>query len=331
MQNPKLRNLTDYSPDDKPWDAHKSQSDDVGGIYMRAAEFESYAARMRDCGGLLRFGWSTLKDTGETRLRLREAHFCRVRHCPVCQWRRSLMWQARFYQSLPKIVADYPDGRWMFLTLTVRNCDVAELGETLTAMNAAFQRMKDRKEFKSVQGWIRTTEVTRGRDGSAHPHFHTLMMVPPSMLSGRDYVKQYRWVELWRDCLRVDYDPNVDVRAVKPRKPKDGQTLACATAELVRGAVAETLKYSTKPADMVADPEWFLELTRQTHKRRFVATGGALKDVLKLEQETDQDMVIGDDISDGEDDGSRLAFGWDSTPRKYVRLPERDKFKSDPD
>ncbi|MDI5823356.1 hypothetical protein MJI95_35175, partial [Salmonella enterica subsp. enterica serovar Kentucky] len=30
----------------------------------------------------------------------------------------------------------------------------------------------------------------------------------------------------------------------------------------MRGAVAETLKYSTKPADMVADPEWFLELTR---------------------------------------------------------------------
>ncbi|MDI5829484.1 protein rep, partial [Salmonella enterica subsp. enterica serovar Kentucky] len=44
---------------------------------------------------------------------------------------------------------------------------------------------------------------------------------------------------------------------------KDGQTLACATAELVRGAVAETLKYSTKPADMVADPEWFLELTKR--------------------------------------------------------------------
>ncbi|MDI5568731.1 protein rep, partial [Salmonella enterica subsp. enterica serovar Kentucky] len=49
------------------------------------------------------------------------------------------------------------------------------------------------------------------------------------------------------------------------RKPKDGQTLACATAELVRGAVAETLKYSTKPADMVADPEWFL--TRPKPKR----------------------------------------------------------------
>jgi hypothetical protein len=26
------------------------------------------------------------------------------------------MWQARFYQSLPKIVAEYPDARWLFLT-----------------------------------------------------------------------------------------------------------------------------------------------------------------------------------------------------------------------
>lgn len=316
-ENTDLQYLTDYSPNDKPWDAHKAISDDVGGIYLRAAEFESYAARMRDCAGLLRFGWSALKDTGETRLRLREAHFCRVRHCPVCQWRRSLMWQARFYQSLPKIVDEYPNARWMFLTLTVRNCEISELGDTLNLMNAAFQRMKARKEFKPVTGWIRTTEVTRGRDGSAHPHFHTLMMVPPSMLSGDGYVKHSRWIELWRECLRIDYDPNIDVRAVKSRKPKDGETLACATAELVRGAVAETLKYSTKPADMVSDPDWFLELTRQIHKRRFVATGGALKDVLKLEQETDQDMVIGDDISDGDDDGSRLAFGWEAMQRKY--------------
>ncbi|MCZ6127844.1 protein rep, partial [Escherichia coli] len=47
------------------------------------------------------------------------------------------------------------------------------------------------------------------------------------------------------------------------------------------------MKYSTKTADMVADTEWFLELTRQTHNRRYVATVGALKDVLKLDQETD--------------------------------------------
>ena len=54
MQNPKLQNLTDYSPSDAPWDAHKSVSDDVGGIYLLAAEYERYGARMASCGGLLR-------------------------------------------------------------------------------------------------------------------------------------------------------------------------------------------------------------------------------------------------------------------------------------
>ena len=237
MKNPELQNLTDYSPSDAPWDAHRSVSDDVGGIYQRAIEFERYGARMASCSGILRFGWSTLKETGETRLRLREARFCRVRLCPVCQWRRSLMWQARFYQSLPKIVAEYPAARWVFLTLTVRNCPIGELGDVLTMMNTAFQRLKDRKEFRNVLGWIRTTEVTRGRDGSAHPHFHTLLMVPSSMLSGREYVKHARWVELWRDCLRVAYDPSVDIRAVKSRKPKDGESLPCTVVEQLRGAV----------------------------------------------------------------------------------------------
>ncbi len=100
-----------------------------------------------------------------------------------------MMWQSRFYQSLPRIVAYYPDARWMFLTRTVRNCAIGELGEMLNRMTAAFQRLKARQEFRPVQGCIRTTEVTRGSDGSSHPHFHTLMMVPPGMLNGKSYVR----------------------------------------------------------------------------------------------------------------------------------------------
>ncbi|MBE3060804.1 protein rep, partial [Klebsiella pneumoniae] len=68
---------------------------------------------------------ATLKETGETRLRLREAHFCRVRHCPVCQWGRSLMWPARFYPSPPRIVAGVPPlpaGWFRPLTGATRGC-----------------------------------------------------------------------------------------------------------------------------------------------------------------------------------------------------------------
>ncbi|MGS2992277.1 Replication protein, partial [Escherichia coli] len=46
MKNPELKNLTDYSPADKPWDEHRSFSDDVGGIYLRAAGFEHYGERV---------------------------------------------------------------------------------------------------------------------------------------------------------------------------------------------------------------------------------------------------------------------------------------------
>ena len=316
--------LTDYSPKDAPWDVHRGQADDVGGIYSAAVDFERYAARMALCGGVLRFGWVTTPETGETALRLRHATFCRVRHCPVCQWRRSLMWQARFYQALPGIVEAHPKARWLFLTLTVRNCAIGELGDTLTVMNDAWQRLIKRQDFAPVLGWVRTTEVTRGKDGSAHPHFHALVMVPPSWFKGQNYVKHDRWVELWRDCLRADYAPVVDVRAVKARAPEAAQTASEAQASALQRAVAETLKYSVKPGDMTADEGWFLELTRQTHKRRFVATGGVLKDVLRVDQETNEDMVRADGPAKGEDDGSRLAFNWREGERRYRRAPKAD-------
>lgn len=313
--------LTDYSSRDAPWDTHRGQTDDVAGLYAASVEFERYAERMASCSGRLRFGWDTCQDSGESSLKLREAHFCRVRHCPTCQWRRSLMWQARFYQALPAIVQEHPKARWIFVTLTVRNCDVSQLGNTLSDMNKAFQRLKDRKEFKPVLGWIRTTEVTKGKDGSAHPHFHCLLMVPPSWFKGSTYVKHSRWVDLWQDCLRVPYRPNVDVRTVKPKAPKGEQSPGIdGTIDALQGAVAETLKYSTKPSDMT-DQEgsdgWFLELTRQTHKRRFIATGGALKDVLKLDDETDDDLALSE--GEGSDDGSRLAFDWKTGKRRYMR------------
>lgn len=310
--------LSELSPRDRPWDVHRSQAQDVQSIYATAEEFDRYAQRISKCSGVLRFAWHPDPDTGEVSLRLREARFCRVRHCPVCQWRRSLMWLARFYQSLPAIQQAHPTARWLFLTLTVRNCAIADLRETLRGMNAAWNRLRLRTEFRRVLGWVRTTEVTRGRNGSAHPHFHALLMVPPSMLT-RHYVTQSRWVELWQETARLDYTPVVDIRTVKSKAPKGADPLVG-----LRAAAAETLKYSVKPADMVADPDWFLEMTRQVRGLRFVATGGVLKDVLRIEDESDEDLILADGTAEAEDSGSRLAFKWRSDERRYRRFLKGD-------
>ena len=236
------------------------------------------------------------------------------------------MWQARFHQSLPKIVCEHPKARWLFLTLTVPNCPIDELGATLTAMNAGWQRLKDRKELKPVLGWVRTTEVTRSDIGEAHPHFHVLLMVPPSWFS-RHYVKQARWVELWQECMR---DPTISpagqwIEVIKGIPEESGESASDAMSHALQKAVSETLKYSVKPSDMTDDPDWFLELTRQAHKRRFVATGGALKDVLRVDDETDAELAMSDGTAEGEDDGSRLAFNWREFERRYRRAPNGDK------
>ncbi|MEE7589106.1 protein rep, partial [Klebsiella pneumoniae] len=111
--------------------------------------------------------------------------------------------------------------RWFFLSLTVRTCAIAELGETLTRMNMAFQRLKDRKEFRPVQGCIRTTEVTRGSYGSSHPHFHTLMMIPPSIFT-LDYFKHYLYLYLYLYFFLFNYYPNVYFLPLITRNPTYG-------------------------------------------------------------------------------------------------------------
>ncbi len=290
--------LSEISAQDKPWDKHRAFADRVEGFYV-GSEFRRYSQRIHDCSELLKFGL-ILGDDEALKLKLRAAKFCRLRHCPVCQWRRSLMWKAKAYKVLPKVVATFPEHRWLFVTLTVKNVPITELKETLKAMNKGFQRLSQLKSFPAV-GWLRSTEVTKGRDGNAHPHFHSLLLVPRSYF-GRNYIKQSEWASMWRKSMRLDYDPVMDVQAVKEgSKPME--------------LVPELLKYCVKESDLVADREWFLELTRQMHKMRAIATGGILKDYLKELEEEPADL-IGDSES-GEVDEASLFFGWRRKEKKY--------------
>jgi plasmid rolling circle replication initiator protein Rep len=224
------------------------------------------------------------------------------------------MWQARFLKALPAIEAAHPTARWLFLTLTVRNCNITDLRRTIQDMNQAWQRLIKRREFDSnTLGWIRTTEVTRGRDDSAHPHFHVLMMVKPGYFAGKNYITQKRWTELWQECARLDYTPIVHVQAVKSKS-----RLSSLSELPLHRAIAETLKYAVKPSDMHDD--WLIELTRQVYHLRFIASGGVLKNVLREGEEKEEDLLLADD-PDGSSDASEpdVYFRWNRTIRRYVK------------
>lgn len=313
--------LASISPRDARFDAKRLEVSQFRKLYDRTS-YPKYAQRMEQCSPKLDFAFH-LEDNGFLTPKLQAAHFCRVRLCPMCQWRRALMWQAKALRVIPKVIEDYPKSRFVFLTLTVRNCQLSDLRETIKWMNGAWAKLVKRKEFSAVQGWMRSVEVTRGSDGTAHPHYHALLMVRPGYFS-KSYVSQKQWTEAWEGCLGINYTPIVDIRPVRPGKREKGEK-----GVLMMSAICETLKYSVKPSECLSDnlgkntltnEQWLEGLTEQLHKMRAIATGGLLKKYLRCLEQDPEDLIHADEtgLTEIDDESPRMRFAWRESTQRYV-------------
>lgn len=292
--------LQDISPQDKPWSKHRHESDQIQSHYEGV--YERYAERISQCSQLLDF--RLVPGEESYRLKLSSTRLCHVRTCQVCAWRRSLMYKARAYKALPAFIEDHPTTRYIFLTLTCKNCDIYDLRKTISHLNKSFARFTKLKLWPGI-GYLKTVEVTRGKDKtSAHPHLHVLVALKPSYYA-KHYLKKKRWIDLWQKSLRVDYRPILDVQTIKVEKSP-------------LGLLAELIKYQTKPNDLIfADKEWFLEYTKQIHGTKAFALGGEFRTYFKElgKEETDEEMIGND--GEGEVDEGHLLFGWKRKQKKY--------------
>lgn len=225
------------------------------------------------------------------------------------------MWKARLGKALILIEQDYPKVRWLHLTLTVRNCPVTSLRDTLKLMNAAWKRLSEVKKFPAI-GFFKSLEVTRSEDGLAHPHFHVLMMVPSSYFQGANYIKQEKWIEMWRKALRVDYNPGAYIQAVKVIDNNNN----------IMEAVKEVAKYTVKGDDLIVDSEWLGEYTKQVHKTRAISLGGVLKMYLSDADATNEELVLGEST----DELNKLVApfylaNWDKSDVRYVAKKPEDE------
>ena len=199
---------------------------------------------------------------------LRSAHLCNRRLCPFCEWRRTRAWRARLIAGLNAFAADQPKWSGVFLTLTVKNCQMHELRDTVRHMHESLKRLTKTAVWPT-EFWMRRTEITvslspgadsvlqppavtaslppmgGGRIQSLHPHMHCLLLVRPSYWS-RDYIKQLRWQQEWQMAARLDYTPVVDVRRAKA-KPTDEHLHGVAPV----AAVIEAAKYASKATDLL--------------------------------------------------------------------------------
>ena len=325
--------LTDLVKDDEKkgkkskrvnWDTQKDYAQQVQRILETGSKAnQKQAERVKTCCERLEWGWVDTEKGAV--LRLKSCDCCRFRWCPICQWRRSKMWVARFFDIFPRIYTDYPKMRYILLTLTVANCPITELRQTVDTMNQSWHKLIKRKAFPAL-GFVRSLEVTKendtydkktkklirkGRIGYAHPHFHVILAVSPSYF-GLNYLSTEKWAQLWQQSLKVDYVPVCDVRIVKPKPVSESSSESEAALNGLMAAITEVIKYSVKPSDMVKDSDWFLELVEQLHKTRAISLGGIFKQYLS---ENDLNNESGE--SGESENAGGLWFGWREYFRRY--------------
>lgn len=294
----------------RPWALHKLANSYISIAYeqvnLRKAE------RLRGCATFLEY----LREK-EGVLKLHNANFCRVRLCPICQWRRSLKLHGQMCRIMSYFAAQNKYG-YLFLTLTMRNCEPAELSAQIDNLLQAWGKFSRLSAIKAaVKGWYRGLEVTHNMENDTfHPHLHCILQVNKSYFTSRDYLSHAALTALWEQSLGVAYTPIIDVRKVKGETTK---------------AVSEAAKYTCKPSDIINFSDWDMTvdtvktLDEALDKKRLIAFGGLMRKAhkeLNLDNADDGDLLHtteeGDTIADF-DSANRVLYAWHTGYNQYVR------------
>lgn len=288
--------LQDFSSTGKerPWKIHKQENLRLVELYKMSKERNLISdSRLHDlehCADTLVF-----LQNAEGKKKLKTANFCRMRLCPICQWRRSLKMFGQVQTITDKILERDKSTRFLFATFTVKNVDAENLETCINILNNKFLYLVSKnktfapaKKLKqNLLGYLKAVEVTYNtKDKTYHPHLHVIFAVKSTFFkNSSNYMTKKEWIELWQKALNVDYKPQTDIRVIKTNTGK---------------AVAEVAKYPVKTAPILSlnddeAVEVLKTLTLSLNKKRFVSYGGIFKTIkqeLKLQDvETDKDLV----------------------------------------
>lgn len=303
----------------RPWREHKMAKIGLIELFHLGEKHghllsESRMKDLEECADELLF----LQDAEGNR-RLKQGNFCRIRVCPMCNWRRSLKLFSQVSAVTDAILAE-KKARFIFVTLTVQNVRGDVLRETIDKINKAFKYIVDKhqtfapaKKLKeNLLGYMKAEEITYNADrDDFHPHIHAILEVRPSYF--RDgYIKQKDWTALWRAALGVDYDPLVDVRNIKGGTAK---------------AVAEVAKYPVKMDGIlkIKDKEKaakaLVELYSAIFRRRLVTFGGDFKEYrkrLQLDDVETGDLIHVEAEEKAFNPVAQILFKWRADVGAYI-------------
>lgn len=223
---------------------------------------EKKAKLVGECGSYLE--WTVRADGTKY---LSGANFCRLRVCPMCSWNLARQRARDLLRVLQE--PEHRGKRYLFVTLTVRNCTGENLGEVLDMMYAGLRRLTNKNTYlqKRTLGMIKKLEITYNKNTKEfHPHFHLLCEVKPEYFrkDNKNYVTHDELMKKWRWACGLDYDPRVNIEAVRTVARHDG-------------SVEEVTKYAAKDSQYGYSLETFKIFCSVLHGRRLYTPTGSIK------------------------------------------------------
>ena len=346
---------------DEEFAPRKQATEKLTDVYLRIGETKR-AGRVNDCATFLDFTYSD-----DDMCRLAHANFCRDPLCPQCAKRKSIK---LYTQIKPCIEHLQKDGyRFVFVTLTIKNCYGDELSATCKQMYNAFTRLMDLKRLNFVKGAFRALEITHDNNEfitskmyykkvkhykkrglkigdknpnfhKFHPHFHIIWAVKENYFKSADYLHKEELIKLWQQSLNVDYAPSVDIRVCKDKNIKsDSAVVAGAEYKDLSSAVAEVAKYAVKSADYLNGSD---EVNDSTVKallsairgRRMFEFYGVFR---KVRQELKCDDIENGDLVHVETEQETVKpvvlihfyFAWNKKKRQYIHIGIKEEVSED--
>lgn len=309
----------------RKWKEYKTMNECLSNVYL---DFDNKkASRLADCCTQLAYNIDA-----DGKKHLHSANLCRIRLCPLCAWRRSL----RLYSDAMKCI-DYLNSQhnyqYLFVTLTVKNCNRDELVNTIDKLYSAVKKLDRRKEISAWAGWIRNLEVTHNIDVTSssydtyHPHFHQLVAVKGSYFTRGNYISKRKLRSLWADCLGITDDDyrqslQINIKRCYSSTPKQ---------------IAEVSKYASKASEYIIADDYNLSvdtvrtLDDALRNRRLINYAKCFREAkqhLKITDIEQADLIhIDDDNSTSEEAKQLEIYWWYSGYRNYYRVAnfEREK------
>ena len=296
----------------------KYQTENLSARYLKIARerndstYQSRAVKVHTCCDYVEYG-----QFSNNIQKIINMYSCQDRLHSACNYRRSLRTFAKLSQILKSQEFTEKKYKFLFLTLTLKSVEPANLKAGIDEMFYAFKKFLLNKRIKAMnKGFFRALEITFNvKEMTFHHHLHCVFVVNSSYFTKPElYIKQADFTDIWKKSANIDYTPIIDVRTIKSM-----------------GGVAEVAKYSVSADEGLLgslDDDELIILRDNLTNRRLVGMGGVVRDVArKLKINIDDDSVTGT-INDDDVKNEVLRFiillKWNIGIGKYELVEKED-------